>query len=179
MSKLGGWKINFKVGSYPQKIASKLSEGIKLCGCTYKDVAYLGSQEVVGTNHAILAEQTVTNGEDTKNVVILIFNEKQDSMDVSLVDIHRIVESGGKLGGTQINLTTEIPEDAQEVFDNRVTRLGATVTPVAFIGTKVTSGTDYKFLAVIDPAIRDSELELAIVTINPMRKSMDLENVLE
>ena len=66
---LGGWNIGVVTGGMPQKVATafgKLAE--QLIGCEYTPIAYLGSQQVNGINHAVLAEQTVITGKDTKYI---------------------------------------------------------------------------------------------------------------
>lgn len=74
---LGSWDVKVVVGSLPEKVATAVGElGEKLIGAEYTPIAYLGSQLVNGTNHAVLAEQVLTTGRDTKNIVVLTFNEK-------------------------------------------------------------------------------------------------------
>ena len=84
----------------PQKVASAFSEVLgELLGAEYTPIAYLGEQLVNGTNHAVLAEQTLVNGKDTKNVVVVILNERGDSFTLS--NIERVVETGAPLGGAE------------------------------------------------------------------------------
>ena len=71
----GGWSVNVEVGKMPQKVATAFSKLGDLVGASYTPIAYLGSQVVNGINHAVLAEQTVLTGKDTKNIVVIIFNE--------------------------------------------------------------------------------------------------------
>ena len=146
---VGAWNVNVIVNAMPQKVATaigKLAE--TLIGAQYTPIAYLGSQLVNGTNHAVLAEQYLTTGKDQKNIVLLIFNEKD--MDCSLVNIERVVEGGAELGGTQIVGTTDIPADAQKVFDTVLAGfVGATVKPFALLATQVVKGVNYVFAAEV------------------------------
>ena len=74
---LGGYTIKVSTSGLPQKVASGFDKVFKdFTGASYTPIAYLGSQLVNGTNHAVLAEQTIMNGKDTKNAVIMVFNEK-------------------------------------------------------------------------------------------------------
>ena len=92
----GNWKVNVST-KFPQPIATALSEmKDTLIGAEYTPIAYLGEQVVNGTNHAVLAEQTILTGKDTKNIVLLIFNVKPTQVGgATLVSIERIVEGNG------------------------------------------------------------------------------------
>ena len=169
MNKLGGWKIAPSATKMPQKVASVFDKVEKVLGCTYKVIAYLGSQEVNGTNHALLAEQTVVTGEDVKNAVIMVFNEKPDSLDIAWIDTIPVVEGGGKFGGTEIDMTTEIPEDAKKAFDAAIDGVvGSKFEAVAYVGQKITKGIDYKFIITGQPvtANPDEPKKLAVATVN-------------
>ena len=70
----GSWNVNVVTNGMPQKVATAigaLSE--KLIGAEYEPIAYLGSQVVNGTNHAVLAKQILTTGRDTTNIVVIVF----------------------------------------------------------------------------------------------------------
>ena len=107
-----------------------------------------------------------------------MFNEKVNSADVALVDIFRIVDGGGKLGGTNVNMTTKIPEDAQKIFDEAFNSwTGSNVKPIAFVGTKVTKGTDYKFVASITPVTANPVMDIVLVTVNSFDKKLVIEKI--
>ena len=77
----GNWEIAIEIGRIPQKIASAIIDlEEKLVGAEYEPIAYLGSQVVNGVNHAVLAKQIITTGRDTENIVVLIFNEKNNNI---------------------------------------------------------------------------------------------------
>lgn len=164
----GGWNVNVSVGSMPEKIATAVGN-IEIVGAEYTPIAYLGSQVVNGINHAVLAEQLLTVGKDVKNIVILIFNEKGN--DVTLVNIERVVESGGELGGIKIDVKTEIPEDAKAVFDSVFTGfVGSNIVPFALLGTQVTKGANYIFAAEVLPVVENPEKRVALVTVNNLTR---------
>lgn len=173
MATLGGWTANVIVGGMPEAIATaigKLAE--QLIGAEYTPIAYLGSQVVNGTNHAVLAEQTILSGKDTKNIVVLVFNEKQvqgELPEVTLVNIERVLEGGAPMGGLQINASTEIPAEAQEAFDSVMKGfVGSDVKPFAYLGSQVVKGINYVFAAEVTPVYPDAETHIAIVTVNSM-----------
>lgn len=171
---VGNWEVNININGMPQKIASavsKLSE--TLVGAEYDPIAYLGSQQVNGINHAVLAEQTVVTGRDSKNIVMLIFNEKPNEREATLVSIDRIVEGGDALGGTQINATTVIPEEAMNEWRTAFEGfLGAKYEPFALLGTQVVKGTNFIFAVKVTPITPNGVPEVAIVTINTMTGTM-------
>lgn len=165
---LGSWNIDVAVGSMPEKVATAVSElANQLVGAEYEPIAYLGSQVVNGTNHAVLAKQTVLTGKDTTNVVILIFNEKPGDMKCTLVNIERVVEQGGPEGGINVDVKTEIPADAQKEFDEAFEGfVGSTVKPFALLGTQVVNGVNYIFACEITGVTAEPQTSVAIVTIN-------------
>jgi hypothetical protein len=173
---LGTWDVKVSVGSMPEKIATALAN-FKIVGAEYTPIAYLGSQVVNGVNHAVMAEQTITTGVDTKNVVVLKFNEKPEG--VICYNIESVVEGGGRLGGTHIDVQTEIPEDAKAIFESAMAYfVGSNVKPFAFLGTKVVNGTEYKYAAEVSPITQNPVKHVSIVTINSLTKDVKFETVL-
>lgn len=173
MATLGGWTANVIVGGMPEAIATAIGKlGEQLIGAEYTPIAYLGSQVVNGVNHAVLAEQTILSGKDTKNIVVLVFNEKQVQgalPEVTLVNIERVLEGGAPMGGLQINASTEIPEDAQKALDSVLTNfVGSSIKPFAYLGQQVVKGINYVFAAEVTPVYPDAETSIEIVTVNSM-----------
>lgn len=175
---VGAWNVNVIVGGMPEKVATaigKLAE--QLIGAEYTPIAYLGAQVVNGTNHAVLAEQILTTGKDTKNIVLLIFNEK--GMDCDLVNIERVVEGGEELGGTEIAVSTDIPEEAQEVFDKALAGfVGSGVVPFALLAKQVVAGVNFVFAAEITPVIQEPVKKVAIVTVNSLSGKVAFTDIL-
>ena len=182
MSKFGGWNVDVLRDKFPQKIATAVAEfeGGEVLGAGYKAIAYLGTQEVNGINHAVLMEQTIFSGADTVNAVVVVFNEKPNSKDVVVSDIRRIVEAGGKLGGTKVHMTTEIPQEVKDVFNTVINGFtGSTVKPFVYVGEKQVKGTDYKLIAEVKPVVPNAKTHLSIVTVNGMENTINFENVFE
>lgn len=177
MGTVGSWEVNVAVGKLPEKVATAFGSLNELVGASYIPIAYLGSQVVNGTNHAVLAEQTIVTGKDTKNIVLVIFNEKPEG--VTLVNIERVIESGGELGGADVDVKTNIPEEATAAFQAVTAEfVGAKVTPFALLATKVTKGTNYAFVAEVAPVVPDPVKSVAIVTVNAMTKNVAFTDLL-
>ena len=80
MSVLGGWDISgLKACTLPQKAASAFANITGgLVGAEYMPVLYVGSQLVHGTNHCIIAVQTVITANPEKRLVKMVINEMPD-----------------------------------------------------------------------------------------------------
>lgn len=178
----GIWNIDINTHAMPQKVAIAMATlDTQLIGTEYKFIAYLGTQQVNGINHAVLAEQTVLTGKDSKNIVILIFNEKPNEDKVTLVSIDRVLESGLPLGGTNIDVKVDedIPEDVMEIWMDACHHcLGSRMIPIVWLGTKVTNSLNYIFVATIDSQLPDSTVELALIAVNDLTRRMSFTDLL-
>lgn len=177
----GNWKIDVNVNGMPQKVATafeKLKE--TLVGADYEFIAYLGSQEVNGINHAVLAKQIVTTGRDSVNIVVLIFNEKPNAMDVAVGAIERVVDSGAVLGGTTINVDKDgILGEPMEVWNEAFAGyVGVSMRPIAYLGNQVTKGIDHIFAATAEPMTLEGEKQAVLVRINPLERTVRVVNFL-
>ena len=78
---LGGWDLSaLKACTLPQKAASAFAAVTGgLIGAEYMPVLYVGSQQVNGTNHCIIAVQTLITATPEKRLVKMILNESQDN----------------------------------------------------------------------------------------------------
>ena len=78
---LGGWDLSaLKSCALPQKAASAFAAVTGgLVGAEYMPVLYVGSQQVNGTNHCIIAVQTLITANPEKRLVKMIINESQDN----------------------------------------------------------------------------------------------------
>ena len=178
---VGSWNVKIVTNGMPQKVATAFSAlAEQLIGAEYEPIAYLGSQVVNGTNHAVLAKQTILSGRDTTNVVVLIFNEKPNDMKATLVSIERVVEGGAPLGGIHIDPKTEIPADAKEAWDTAfVNFVGSKVEPAALLATQVVNGVNYIFVAEIAPLVPNAVSQVVLVTVNPTAGVLSFANLLE
>jgi hypothetical protein len=178
---LGSWEVKVAIDAMPQKVATAVGElADQLIGAEYKPIAYLGSQVVNGTNHAVLAEQTILTGKDTKNVVVLIFNEKPNEMKATLVNIERVIEQGGELGGIAVDVKTDIPAEAKEAFDKAFEGfVGSKVKPFALLGTQVVKGVDYMFAAEVTSVTAEPITKVCLVTVNGMTGDLAFADMLD
>lgn len=176
----GSWNVNVVTGGMPQKVATAFSAlAEQLIGAEYEPIAYLGSQVVNGTNHAVLAKQVLTTGRDTTNIVVIIFNEKPNAMEDTLVSIDRIVEGGAPLGGIHIDPQIEIPADAKAAWNEAFGAwVGAKIEPIALLGTQVVKGTNFIFAATVTPVVPDAAAKASIVTVNPMTGTVAFADML-
>lgn len=176
---VGSWKVNVST-DYPQKVATavaKLTD--ELFGADYKPIAYLGSQVVNGINHAVLAEQTILNGKDTKNAVVIVFNEKPNTMDVSLVSINTVVSGGNGLGAVEIDMTDDIPQDAKIAFEKAFAGyVGLNIEPFVYVGQQVTKGIDYILMAETVPVTLNPTKGIAVVTVHSMDNTLTVSSLI-
>ena len=178
---VGSWNVKINTNGMPQKVATAIGAlAEQLMGAEYEPIAYLGSQVVNGTNHAVLAKQTILSGRDTTNVVVLIFNEKPNDMKATLVSIDRVVEGGAPLGGIHVDPKTEIPANAKEAWDTAFANfVGSKVEPVALLATQVVNGVNYIFAAEIAPLVPNAVSQVVLVTVNPTAGVLSFANLLE
>ena len=177
---VGSWKINVSTGAMPEKVATAVSALNEMVGAEYKPIAYLGSQVVNGINHAVLCEQTVITGKDTKNVVVAIFNEKPEDLKLTLVAIERVVESGAPLGGIVVDATTDIPAEAKAAFDAQFEAfVGSKVEPFAYLGSQVVNGINYIFAATVTPVTQEPVVSAAIVIVNNTTGEVSFTDILD
>jgi hypothetical protein len=176
---LGGWNVDVAVGKMPEKVATAFYEVFsKFLGAEYTPIAYLGEQLVSDSlNHAILAEQLLTTGRDTKNVVIIVLNEKEEGF--SLVSITPVVEGSEGFGGVKIDVKTDIPADAKVSYDVCMAGfVGSDVEPFALLATQITKGTDYIFAAESKVVAPGTSKKVVLLTTNEMTKSVKFETIL-
>ncbi len=85
---LGGWNLDEVKGTaLPQKVQTNFTAVTgELVGAEYEPIAYLGSQQVNGTNYRILALQRVVAPNAEKRFVKMIIHEELDGS-VRLVSV--------------------------------------------------------------------------------------------
>ena len=175
---LGNYTIKVSTSSMPQKVATGLDKVFEgFTGAKYEFIAYLGSQVVNGTNHAILAKQTLITAKDVTSLALVILNEKPGDVageTLSIAEIQRLITDEGLMGGFHIDPMTTIPEEALKVFNMRFGKfVGATNKPIALVATQVVNGMAYIFAVessrVVAPAagasVSVSPVEISLVKI--------------
>ena len=177
----GSWKINVTTNGMPQKVATAFAKlADTLIGAEYEPIAYIGSQLVNGTNHAVLAKQTILTGRDTENIVVIIFNEKPNEMEATLVSIERVVEGGLPMGGIQIAGSFGVEGEPAAIFADAFEGfVGSKVEPFAYLGSQVVNGIDYIYAATVTPVAPEAESKVAIVVVNSVTKAVTFTDLLE
>lgn len=177
---LGGWNIDPVVGMMPQKVASAVAElGEKLVGAVYEPIAYLGNQVVNGTNHAVLAKQTIVAGVDQTNIVVLKFNERE--MDCTLYAVEPVLQSGPAFGGYAINVEygDNLSDTARETFDVMTRNwVGVSISPIALVASKVVKGVDFVFVAKVTPVVPNASAAIKLVSVNSVAQTIDFVDIL-
>jgi len=174
---LGAWEVKVSTSGMPQKVATAFDQLNEMVGAEYTFVAYLGSQVVNGTNHAVLAEQTIVAGKDTKNAVVVIFRETKEG--VALSGIERVLETGGELGGIKVDVTTNIPAEAKDAFTTTMEGfVGCKIELIALLGTQMTKGNNYIFAATSTSVTPEPETKVCMITVNPMTKDIAFADLL-
>lgn len=179
-TEFGAWKIDVNVDGMPQKVATAMGKlAGMIVGAEYTPIAYLGCQEVNGINHAVLAEQVIVTGRDTKNVVMIVFNEKPSDVELTLVSIDRIVEGGAPMGGVAVDVKTDIPAEAKTIWDDAFDGfVGSNVTPFALLSTQMVNGMNYTFVATFETVSVEPSKRVVLVTINDKIKNVQIVDVL-
>ena len=171
---LGGYEINVSTSGMPQKVATGFAKVFEsMVGASYEPIAYLGSQLVNGTNHALLCKQTLIVKEDVKAIVLVVLNEKPGDVDgsnFSIVEIKTLVSDGGahKLGGLDIAPVTEIPAEALEIFNKHFGGfLGAKNKPFALLATQMgVRGGGYLFAVESDMVVSPTSMVAGTKSVN-------------
>ncbi len=178
---LGDWNIQICLDGMPEKIASAIIElNEQLIGAKYRPIAYLGSQKVKGTNFAVLAEQKILDADNTKNIVLVVFNEAPHNIKATLVYIKPVL-NGFLLpaGGIHINDKYAITDEAQAVFDSVMKEfVGSKVEPFAFLATQITDETNYTIAAVVTPVNSEAIQSVELVTVNIKNKFIHLKKII-
>ena len=179
---VGGYSIKVSTNGMPQKVATGFGKVFdNMVGASYTPIAYLGSQVVNGTNHALLAEQNLVIGKDAKNIVLVILNEKPGDVDgssFSIVEITHLLSEGGTFGGLNINPTTKIPDDAMKVFDKHFGGfLGANNKPFALLATQVVHGAAYVFAVESDMIISPNTMTSGTKSVNLVKVYSDFTEI--
>lgn len=173
----GKWNVDIMVGKMPQNVATAFAGLSELLGAKYNAIAYLGSQTVNGTNHAVLAEQTVISRKDAKNIVVVVFNESKDG--IALYGIERVVEGGDGLGGLKVDVKTEIPGDAKMAYEEAFEGFtGSNIRPFAYLGMQAAKGSTYVFAAEISPVTLDATRRAVLVAANGLTRAVSFVDLL-
>ena len=141
-----------------------------LLGAEYVPVAYIGSQLVAGTNHAILCRisPVVPDPKETYAIVILYedLSGNVTVTDIKDFEVETNLHDETLPGGWYEPETPEITEDAQAVFDKALEPLtGVNYVPVALLEEQVVAGMNYCYLCEATIVYPGEEMSYALVYI--------------
>ena len=121
-------------------------------------IAYIGSQVVAGTNHALLCYVTPSGESEPTLKVLIIYADLQGNAEISYMNdfvITDYTEDSADtpetlMGGWNVPdvVTVEpMPDEAQTAFDKASTALdGNDLDAMALLGTQIVAGTNYAVL---------------------------------
>lgn len=161
--KLGGWNIiNQPAVTLPQALASAKSV---LFGSTFTPIWLVADQIVNGTNYLLIAEAVRTTLKADKRIVAIIVNIPAGSFDGEGAKIVEVIEDDELVEGTD-------PEDkVKEYFDSVIEPAGEKltgvgITPVLYMGKKVTKGINHVVVAQRRMISSDADPEAIVVEFN-------------
>ena len=165
----GAWTVNVLTDAIPQEVQEAFDKVTHLHGATYKYLAYLGSQVVNGINHAILAEQTILDKDQTKNIVIVVINIRQSEF--SLVGIHLVLHGSPSTFRGRIAVKGVVPPSAEAMAEFKIAKegfVGSDIKPFAQLASQVVRGINYFLAAEVTPVYPNAKTTVDIVTANSM-----------
>ena len=158
----GGWRNADApvVTDEVKALLEKATEG--LTGANYIPVAYLGSQVVAGTNHAVLCRVSPVIPDAVETYAIVTLYEDTDG-NVEISDVEDFgtetwLSDEALPGGWAQADSPVVTDEVKAVFEKAVEGLtGVSYTPVALISTQTVAGTNYCFLCEATVVVPDSE----------------------
>ena len=162
--KAGAWK---KPSS--PKVTSKITKlfkNVTTLGVSYTPVAFIASQQVSGTNYAVLCE-TVSSSSGSQSVYSLVILYEDNSGKASISDVissdvrtYTDVPMGGWKRADDPTVSSKLSSKLSEALKGR---LGASYSPVALLSTQTASGTNYCIFCEEGKVTADPKAEYAFV----------------
>ena len=165
---VGGW-TRAESPEVPDHVKALLEKAAAdMVGAEYEPVAYIGSQVVAGTNHALLCRITPVVPDAVSHYGIVTLYEDLDG-NVSITDIRdsEAEEEAlpGELTGAWENPESPVlTDEAKAALDKALEKLvGAEYEPIALLATQLVSGTNYSILCEVTPVVPDAVSSYVIV----------------
>lgn len=139
-----------------------------MVGANYTPVAYLGSQVVAGTNHAIFCRvaPVYPDAEETY-VIVYLYEDLDGNVEITeTIDSNRNTDLSdrGLEGGWNLPESPDLTDEAKTALEKALEGMvGATYTPVALLSTQVVAGTNYCILCEITPVYPNADGHYALV----------------
>lgn len=167
----GGWS-RAESPVVPDEVKSLLEKAAEgMLGADYTPVAYIGSQVVSGTNHAVLCKiaPAVPDASATYSIVIL-YEDLEGNVEITDVldsEAEAPADSDeGVSGGWEDAESPVMTEEAKAALEKATEEmLGADYTPIALLGTQVVAGTNYSILCEITATSPDAEPSYSVVVV--------------
>ncbi len=162
----GGWNRADSpvVTDEVKALLEKALEGMS--GANYTPVAYIGSQVVAGTNHAILCRvaPVYPDAEETYVIVYLYENLDGNVEITETVDSNRNADLSETEGGWAQPDTPALTDEAKAALEKALEGMdGANYNSIALISSQVVAGMNYCILCEITPVYPDAESHYALV----------------
>ncbi len=167
---VGGWsRADCPVVTDEIRALLEKAQG-NLTGAEYEAAAYLGSQLVSGTNHAVLCRITpVVPDAVARYAVVILYEDLEGNVEIlDILDSEAEVEAfpDGEVldGGWAAPDSPEVTDEAKAALGKALEKLvGAEYVPVALLATQIVSGTNYSLLCEVTPVVPDAEAHYTIV----------------
>ncbi len=167
---LGGWTRAESpvVTDEIRNIIEKATENID--GVTYTPIAYISSQVVAGTNHAVLCALTPVIPDPVPYyAIVTIYEDLQGNAEITgVVESRAEVEAApgteGLSGGWTAPESPEVTDEAKAALEKAVEKMtGAEYEPVALLATQVVAGLNYAVFCAVTPVVPNAETGYAVV----------------
>lgn len=171
----GGWQVNTEATSrvsadeqtvFENAMASSNDAAAK----SAKPVAVMATQVVAGTNYAFLGYA------DSSWYVFKVYEDLQGSVSllsakaIDLADVKTTDEAAQQLSGGWTVWNDETgtlaPDEVQKAFESALSAwTGVSLDPIAYLGSQVVKGTNYKVLCAGSAVTPDATLQLYVATV--------------
>ena len=145
---------------------TKLFNNVSSLGISYTPAAFIGSQQVNGTNYAVLCE-TMSMSASSQSVYSLVILYEDNSGNVSITDVFSSevrTYTDLPMGGWTRSEDPTVSSSLSKKLSNALKgRLGASYSPIALLSTQTASGTNYCFFCEEGKVTADPKAEYAFV----------------
>jgi len=164
-SMIGGWTRpdSPAVTDEVKELMEKALED--LVGMDYIPVAYIGTQVVAGTNHAILCRvKAVTPDAAETYAIVYLYEDLEGNVEITEVKDFGAQTNINDLDGGWSQADAEVSEEAKAAFEEATGKMiGADYDLIALVSTQVVSGMNYCFLCTVRAVSPEAEARYALV----------------
>ena len=149
-----------------KKLFKKIAD--KTVGVRYNPVAYIGTQAVAGTNHAVLCETSMSApGANDIYSIVVVYEDPDGNVKVTDVFMSEVrTYTAMPMGGWTTSEHAEITDGLKKVFEAATgSHLGIDLVPVALVSEQKASGTNYCFFCEKEKVTADPSKDYGFVYI--------------